>query len=143
MENNESIDIVEFLKARSHEVEAIEKSIAVSHKQSLAWQRLPYYKRRRNRNFDRRLSKKFSHRPKDRHALRTHTYYAKRFFMLKLPAFSIPLRRRLKSMKYIYKSQSRGFVFDESFRGICVYRRAEVLDFRDREHGDAWRSRDL
>ncbi|KAI4292272.1 hypothetical protein PAPHI01_1563 [Pancytospora philotis] len=123
---DEVINTVEFLKARSQEIAAMEKSLDVTHKTSLAWQRLPYYKRRRNRNYDKRMNKKFTHRPKDRHALRTHTFYAKRFFMLKVGAYSIPLRRRLKSAKFIYKSQARGFFFDESFRGAYCYSTADA-----------------
>lgn len=135
MENGENIDVIEFVKARSREIEAIEKSITVSHKQSLLWQRLPYYKRRRNRNYDKRTSRKFTRRTKDRHLLRTHTFYAKRFFMLKLASFSIPMRRRLKSAKYIYKSQDRGFIFDESFRGGYVYNKEDIVAMRDSRAG--------
>lgn len=131
MENGESIDVAEFVKARSREIEAIEKSISVSHKQSLLWQRLPHYKRRRNRNYDKRTNRKFTRRKKDRHPLRTHTFYAKRFFMLKTASFSVPIRRRLKSAKYIYKSQGRGFIFDESFRGAYVYSRCDAVAMRD------------
>lgn len=124
--DNDSIDVVDFMKARSKEIEAIERSIETSHKKSLLWQRIPFYRRRRNRNYDKRSKKKFSYRKKDRHFLRTHTFYAKRFFMLKLNAFSIPLARRLKSSKYMYKSQHRGFIFDESFRGAHACAKSDL-----------------
>lgn len=125
---SENIDIPEFVNARSREIEAIEKSLSVSHKKSLFWQKCPYYRRRRSRCFDQR-KKKRTHRRKDRHFLRTHTYYAKRFFMLKLSYCSVPVSRRVKSSKFIYKSQSRGFLFDETFRRGYVYDREAVLTY--------------
>lgn len=145
------IDAIELIEARAKEIQFIEESIKKSNKKTMLFQRLPFYKRRRNRNYDKRKSKKFTYRKKDRHFLRTHTFYAKRFFMLKfetanfnctdfsdasfnnspeascvVPNFkyndiSIPMKRRIKSSKYIYKSQDRGFLFDESFRGGFSY----------------------
>ncbi|ORD99976.1 hypothetical protein A0H76_2564 [Hepatospora eriocheir] len=116
----------EFVNSRSKEIKEIEKSIETKKKQSLIWQRLPHYKRRRNRNYDKRHTKKVKPRKKDRHVLRTHTYFAKRFFMLKLKdKLSIPLNRRVKSDKFIYKFSLRLLVFDESFRGVFEYKRDE------------------
>ena len=160
----EDINTIELIEARSKEIQFIEESIKKSNKKTMLFQRLPFYKRRRNRNYDRRKSKKFSYRKKDRHFLRSHTFYAKRFFMLKLYSeknktilktdmdnqsvsskcqeqfklcdvdtdkyfennhkyndISIPIKRRIKSSKYIYKSQDCGFLFDESFRGGFSY----------------------
>ncbi|ELA41917.1 uncharacterized protein VICG_01101 [Vittaforma corneae ATCC 50505] len=126
LENKESmhndINTIDFIEARAKEIQHIESSINKSSKKTMLFQRLPFYKRRRNRNYDKRMSRKFTYRKKDRHFLRTHTFYSKRFFMLKLDTsedISVPFKRRLKSNKYIYKSQDRGFVFDESFRGGC------------------------
>lgn len=122
-ERQEDINTVEFIEARAKEIQSIEESIMKSNKKTMLFQRMPFYKRRRNRNYDKRKRKKLTRRKKDRHFLRTHTFYSKRFFMMKLETeedIAIPVRRRLKSSKYIYKSQDRGFVFDESFRGICV-----------------------
>lgn len=144
---HKDIDAIELIEARSKEIQFIEESIKKSNKKTMLFQRLPFYKRRRNRNYDKRASKKFTYRKKDRHFLRTHTYYAKRFFMLKLDIkgngengieryndISIPLKRRIKSDKYIYKSQDRGFLFDESFRGGFYYDTnefmPEILRFR-------------
>lgn len=126
-EENEDINIIDFIQSRSKEIQAIEDSINKTSKKTMLFQRLPFYKRRRNRNYDKRQLKKFSYRKRDRHFLRTHNYYAKRFFMLKVENFSIPFRRRLKSSKYIYKSQDRGFIFDESFRGATEYKREDVF----------------
>lgn len=117
---HDDINTINFIEARAKEIQYIEASINKSNKKTMLFQRLPFYKRRRSRNYDKRTSRKFSYRKKDRHFLRTHTFYSKRFFMLKLDTsedISIPSKRRLKSSKYIYKSQDRGFVFDESFRG--------------------------
>lgn len=116
---DKDINTVDFIEARAKEITAIEESINKTAKKTMLFQRLPFYKRRRNRNYDKRKSKKTTFRKKDRHFLRTHTFYSKRFFMLKLDIsedISIPFKRRIKSSKYIYKSQDRGFVFDESFR---------------------------
>jgi len=127
-EENEDINTIDFIQSRSKEIQAIEDSINKTSKKTMLFQRLPFYKRRRNRNYDKRQLKKFSYRKRDRHFLRTHNYYAKRFFMLKVENFSIPFRRRLKSSKYIYKSQDRGFIFDESFRGATEYKREDIFD---------------
>lgn len=124
---HKDINVIDFIEARSKEIQFIEESIKTTNKKTMLFQRLPFYKRRRNRNYDQRKSKKFSYRKKDRHFLRTHTYYSKRFFMLNLGKVSIPITRRIKSSKYIYKSQERGFVFDESFRGGTVYDKDYVL----------------
>lgn len=118
--SDEGINTIEFIKARSMEIESIEKSLSVSHKKSLPWQRMPYYRRRRNRNYDKRKFAKIKHRLKDRHFLRTHTFYAKRYEMLKTNEYSVPYVSRLKNAKYIYKSESRGYIFDESFRKVEV-----------------------
>lgn len=133
------INVVDLVEARSKEIQLIEESIKATNKKTMLFQRLPFYKRRRNRNYDQRKSKKFSYRKKDRHFLRTHTYYSKRFFMLNLGKVSIPVARRVKSSKYIYKSQERGFVFDESFRGGAVYDKDYVLGLDDSgdDHSDS------
>ncbi len=128
MEDGEAIDIIDFIKARSHEIEAIEKSLSISHKKSLLWQRMPFYQRRRNRNYDKRKNKVSKKRKLDRHFLRTHSFYAKRYEMLKLDMFSIPYSSRLKNSKYIYKSQERGYIFDESFRGVKIFKVNEISD---------------
>lgn len=124
---HKDINVIDFIEARSKEIQFIEESIKSTNKKTMLFQRLPFYKRRRNRNYDQRMTKKFSYRKKDRHFLRTHTYYSKRFFMLSLGKVSIPITRRIKSSKYIYKSQRRGFVFDESFRGGAVYDKDYIL----------------
>jgi len=127
---HEDINTVEFIEARAKEIQYIEDSMAKSNKKSMLFQRMPFYKRRRSRNYDKRKQAKFTRRKKDRHFLRTHTFYAKRFFMLKLETaedIAIPQRRRVKSSKYIYKSQERGFVFDESFRKISECETSEFL----------------
>lgn len=126
--SNETINIIDFMKARGKEIEAIEASIENSKKKSMLFQRVPFYKRRRNRNYDKRMNRKFTYRKRDRHFLRTHTFYSKRFFMLKLQYCSIPVTRRIKSSKYIYKSQHRGFIFDESFRKVYVYKKGIIYN---------------
>lgn len=129
---NQPIDVIALIESRKKEIQSIEESILKTNKKSMLFQRLPFYKRRRNRNFDKR-KKKFTFRKRDRHFLRTHNFYAKRFFMGKIEdslltkddkqtiysKMTIPLKRRIKSSKFIYKSlkSSIGFVFDESFRG--------------------------
>lgn len=172
LEGRKDIDAIELIESRGKEIQFIEESIKKSNKKTMLFQRLPFYKRRRNRNYDKRKSKKFTYRKKDRHFLRSHTYYAKRFFMLKLdikgdivienflndsniqileeskknnnisPNFinsdkassldynnvSVPLKRRIKSSKYIYKSQDRGFLFDESFRCGYSYPTDELVE---------------
>ncbi|KAI5151056.1 hypothetical protein ENBRE01_1871 [Enteropsectra breve] len=135
-ELNESINVVDFINARAKEIEAIEESIKVSRKKTMLFQRIPYYNRRRNRNYDKRTNIKKKHRKVDRHLLRSHTFYAKRFFMLKLARGSIPVDRRVKSSKYIYKSQERGFIFDESFRGISQYTKEELNRFCAQNNSD-------
>lgn len=132
---HKDINVIDFIEARSREIQLIEESIKTTNKKTMLFQRLPFYKRRRNRNYDRRKSRKFSYRKKDRHFLRTHTYYSKRFFMLNLGRVAIPVTRRIKSSKYIYKSQRRGFVFDESFRGGGVYDKEYVLGL---DAGSGW-----
>lgn len=168
--NKEDINTVEFIEARAREIQAIEDSIKRSNKKTMLFQRLPFYKRRRNRNYDKRGNRTDGRRKQDRHFLRTHTFYSKRFFMLKLNShysggyngtdnhctahspgiehgdknsenllkpISLPLKRRIKSSKFIYKSQkenSRGFVFDESFRGCIKLTIGEFHSEFGREH---------
>lgn len=127
--DHEDINVIEFIQSRSKEIQAIEESINKTNKKTMLFQRLPFYKRRRNRNYDKRKAKKFTYRKRDRHFLRTHNYYSKRFFMLKVDDLSIPFKRRIKSSKYIYKSQKRGFIFDESFRKAIEYLKTDI--FRD------------
>lgn len=124
----DDINTVDFVEARSLEIQCIEESINKSNKKTMLFQRLPFYKRRRNRNYDKKV-KKFTYRKRDRHFLRTHNFYAKRFFMLKLEKTSIPITRRIKSSKFIYKSKDRGFLFDESFRGVFEYNLVDIESY--------------
>ncbi|ADM11948.1 uncharacterized protein Eint_080110 [Encephalitozoon intestinalis ATCC 50506] len=121
------ISPIDFVEERSKEIQSIEAAIETNRKKSMMFQRLPFYLRRRLRSHEKRTRKKNRMRKKDRHGLRTHVWYAKRFEMLKVWNTSIPLRRRMKSSKFIYKSQKkRGFVFDESYKDIVVYKRPDV-----------------
>ncbi|KAL6121831.1 hypothetical protein NUSPORA_01202 [Nucleospora cyclopteri] len=121
VEDESEINVADFVNARGKEIQSIEKSLEKSNKKSLIWQRMPFYKRRRNRCYIKKCRKKFTFRKTDRHFLRSHTFFAKRFFMLKIgEKFSIPLQRRLKSDSYIAKSMHRGFVMEESFRPVFV-----------------------
>ncbi len=129
MGDEKIINTEKFVNARTKEIKVIEESLKHKSKKTLVWQRMPFYMRRRNRNHDFVSKKKFSFRKKDRHFLRTHTYYAKRFFMLQINKerkISIPYKRHLKSSSFIYKSTCRnsesvGCVFDESFKGVYYY----------------------
>ncbi|AFN83434.1 hypothetical protein EROM_080110 [Encephalitozoon romaleae SJ-2008] len=115
-----------FVEERAKEIQFIETAIESNRKKSMMFQRLPFYLRRRLRSHEKRIKRKKHMRKKDRHGLRTHVWYAKRFEMLKVWNTSIPLRRRMKSSKFIYKSQnSRGFVFDESYKDVVVYSRPD------------------
>jgi hypothetical protein len=118
MQNND-INIEEFVKDRESDIRMLEKAINNSKKKTMYFQRLPFYKRRRTRsNF---VKKNKSTRQKHRHILKTHVWYAKRFKMIKVEGIGLPLVRNQKSSKYIYKSQDRGFIFDESFKKIRIY----------------------
>ncbi|KAG5860439.1 POPLD domain-containing protein [Encephalitozoon hellem] len=121
---------ISFVEERAKEIQLIETAIESNRKKSMMFQRLPFYLRRRLRSHEKRIKKKKHMRKKDRHGLRTHVWYAKRFEMMKVWNTSIPLRRRMKSSKFIYKSQrTRGFVFDESYKDVIVYVRpnTEIL----------------
>lgn len=114
---------IDFVKERAMEIQLIEVAIESNRKKSMLFQRLPFYLRRRSRSHEKRMKKRKNIRKKDRHGLRTHTWYAKRFEMLKVWDTAIPLRRRMKSDKFIYKSQHRGFIFDESYKKVIIYNR--------------------
>lgn len=120
---SEEIDPIGFARGRAGEIQAIEAAIRTSRKKSMLFQRLPFYLRRRTKSHEKRGKRKRCVRKKDRHGLRTHTWYAKRFEMLKVWGTAVPLRRRMKSSKFIYKSQNRGFIFDESYKKVVVYSR--------------------
>lgn len=115
---DETINIADFIAARRHEIAQIEAAIRQTTKKSVLFQRLPHYQRRRNRSFDQRRRAVHTPRKKDRHCLHSHTFNAKRFFMLRLAHCAVPLRRRLKGDKFVYKAAHRGFFIDESFRGV-------------------------
>lgn len=128
----EDINAVEFVESRSLEIQSIEDSIKKSNKKTMLFQRVPFYKRRRNRNYDKKKSKKFTYRKRDRNFLRTHNFYAKRFFMLKLDKTGIPITRHIKSSKFIYKTKDQGFIFDESFRGVSEYLLSDILNYNNK-----------
>lgn len=117
------INPISFADERSAEIQLIETAIESNRKKSMMFQRLPFYLRRRSKSHEKRKKRRRNPRKKDRHGLRTHTWYAKRFEMLKTWNTSIPMKRRMKSSKFIYKSQHRGFIFDESYKKIVVYAR--------------------
>lgn len=117
------INPINFVKERASEIQLIEAAIESNRKKSMMFQRLPFYLRRRPKSHEKRKKRKRSIRKKDRHGLRTHTWYAKRFEMLSVWNTAIPLRRRMKSSKFIYKSQHRGFIFDESYKKVILYNR--------------------
>lgn len=119
----EDINAVDFVNQRSKEIQEIEESINQSRKKTMLFQRVPFYKRRRNRDYNRK--RKLKQRKGDRHFLRTHKFYSKRFFMLKLDRCSIPFLRRVKSSKFIYKTSD--FIYDESYRGSAVYNFNDIL----------------
>ncbi|CAD26325.1 hypothetical protein [Encephalitozoon cuniculi GB-M1] len=123
------INPIDFAQERAKEIQLIEAAIETNRKKSMMFQRLPFYLRRRLRSHEKRMKKKKRPRKKDRHGLRTHVWYAKRFEMVKTWKTSVPLRRRMKSSKFIYKSQRRGFIFDESYKDVVVYNRpnTEIL----------------
>jgi len=127
--NEKEINPIGFVNERAKEIQAIEAAIDASRRKSMMFQRLPFYLRRRTRSHEKRSRRRKNVRRKDRHGLRTHTWYAKRFEMVKAWGTSIPFRRRLKSSKFIYKSQSRGYVFDESYKKAVVYERQSTLSF--------------
>lgn len=114
----DEIKIEDFLHERTDDIQKLETAINSSKKKSLLFQRLPFYKRRRTRSNIRRKTKPC--RNKSRHILRTHVWYAKRFKMIKINNVSLPLTRNIKSSKYIYKSQKRGFIFDETYKKIKI-----------------------
>lgn len=115
---HDEIDVQNFVNERESDIKILEKSINSSRKKTMLFQRLPFYRRRRTRsNF---CKKQRSVRQKRRHYLKTHVWYAKRFKMIKLDNVGIPIKRNQKSSKFIYKSQHRGFIFDESFKKSYV-----------------------
>ncbi|KAM0671200.1 hypothetical protein CWI42_090140 [Ordospora colligata] len=127
--NDKEINSIDFVKERTKEIQAIEAAIDANRRKSMLFQRLPFYLRRRTRSHEKRVRRRKTIRKKDRHGLRTHTWYAKRFEMVKTWGTSIPLKRRLKSSKFIYKSQNRGYVFDESYKKVVVYEKESIMSF--------------
>ncbi|EQB60908.1 hydrolase (alpha beta hydrolase superfamily) [Vairimorpha apis BRL 01] len=85
----EEIKIEDFLNERTEDIQKLEKAINGSKKKSLLFQRLPFYKRRRTRSNIRKKMKRC--RKRQRHILKTHVWYAKRFKMIKINNISLPL----------------------------------------------------
>ncbi|TBU11303.1 putative POP1-like ribonuclease [Hamiltosporidium tvaerminnensis] len=143
-EQEKEIDALKFMTAREFEIKEMEDSLSKSTKKSQLFQRLPFYKRRRTRNYDTRntpkihkkyLKKLYLNRFRNRklkfNYLPTHIWYAKRFKMIDLFNSKLPYKRNIKSDKFIYKSLERGFIFDESFKRIAVFRRNEIGNRED------------
>lgn len=117
---DEEIYVKEFLKERNDEINELINSLDRK-KKTLEFQRLPFYKRRRTKNLNKK--KKQNNNKKNKiDWLPMHIYYAKRFQMTKLNGFKIPLLRRQKSEKFIYKSAYRGFLMDEGFMGVNIHK---------------------
>ncbi|KAK1350128.1 putative POP1-like ribonuclease [Hamiltosporidium tvaerminnensis] len=143
-EQEKEIDALKFITAREFEIKEMEDSLSKSTKKSQLFQRLPFYKRRRTRNYDTRntpkihkkyLKKLYLNRFRNRklkfNYLPTHIWYAKRFKMIDLFNSKLPYKRNIKSDKFIYKSLERGFIFDESFKRIAVFKRNEIGNRED------------
>ena len=133
--DNKTIELKKFIEDRSNDIKEMMKSLSPK-KKSLAFQRLPYYKRRRPKTPDIRNS------PKCKNSSRTKfkkkkknpqfVYYAKRYKMLKMEidkenhnyaneenlSYKIPYKRIVKSEKFIYKSNKRGYFADQTFLGF-------------------------
>ncbi|EOB13913.1 hypothetical protein NBO_52g0004, partial [Nosema bombycis CQ1] len=101
----------------------IEAAINNTRKKSMLFQRLKFYQRRRSRSY---MRKKTNTRRKDRHVLRTHTWYSKRFKMIKIFNCHLPFTRNMKSSKYIYKSLKRGFVFDQTYKQTKLFKKNDT-----------------
>lgn len=99
--------------ARAEEIRLIEESINKNRKKNLLFQRLPFYKRRRTRSFARKNIKK--------RGRGIQAWYSRRFEMMKIEGVKMPIKRRLKSDSYIYKSFSRGFLVYESYKEVYVF----------------------
>ncbi|KAM0687908.1 Ribonucleases P/MRP protein subunit pop1 [Conglomerata obtusa] len=126
--NIDEIDANNFVDARSAEIQILEKKINQTTKKTQLFQRLPFHKRRRTKSRDtRRTPNKHARRKKrkgKKHLhpmLVTHVWFAKRFEMIELFNTKLPLQRRIKSDKFIYKSYDRGFIFDDSYKDIRIY----------------------
>lgn len=120
--NDETINVSTYVDERMDDIKYIETALNNSRKKTMLFQRLKYYKRRRSRSY---VKKKNNTRRKERHILRTHIWYAKRFKMIKIFNCSLPFKRNIKSDKYIYKSLHRGFMFDETYKKTLVYKRKD------------------
>lgn len=118
--NEETINVSTFVNDRLDDIKYIETALNNSRKKTMLFQRLKFYKRRRSRSY---IKKSKNTRRPQRHILKTHIWYSKRFKMIKVFNCSLPLTRNIKSDKYIYRSLHRGFVFDESFKKTEVYKR--------------------
>ncbi|KAM0677758.1 Ribonucleases P/MRP protein subunit pop1 [Binucleata daphniae] len=124
MEINE-IDATSFVDARSGEIKLLETKISQSTKKTQLFQRLPFHKRRRTKSKDTRKTPNKHKRKNKRKTksydfpyLKTHKWFAKRFKMIKMFDSAVPYERTIKSDKFIYKSSSRGFIYDESYKNI-------------------------
>lgn len=134
---HDDIDASNFVDARAAEIQKLEETIQNTRKKTQLFQRLPFHKRRRTKSCDsrrtplkhtrRRAAKKVYEYP----LLKTHVWFAKRFEMVHLFNSVLPLNRREKSDKFIYKSEERGYIFDESYKDIRVYERNEDKKFNN------------
>jgi hypothetical protein len=118
-----------FIKSRAEEVKQIESSIEKTTKKTMLFQRLPFHKRRRTNNHDTRRTpkrhiKRHRRRRLNKSHLRTHVWYAKRFFMAEMWGCKIPVKRAEKSDSFIYKSRERGYMFDESYKRVLVFQKS-------------------
>ncbi|KAF7698647.1 hypothetical protein CDIK_1361 [Cucumispora dikerogammari] len=122
---DEEIQVNDFLKERNDEINELIDSLDRK-KKTMEFQRLPFYKRRRTRSL---IKKK---RPKNKTTeknnwLPMHVYFAKRFKMMKLNGWKVPLLRAQKSEKFIYKSAHRGFLWDEGFMKLNIFKKDELI----------------
>ncbi|KAM0674325.1 Ribonucleases P/MRP protein subunit pop1 [Gurleya vavrai] len=131
--NLDEIDANNFVDARASEIQNIEKKIQQTTKKSQLFQRLPFHKRRRTKSRDTRKTPNKHKRIKLRNNkifehpfLATHKWFAKRFEMINFCGSKLPFKRRQKSDKFIYKSKERGFIFDDSYRQIFLYKLSEL-----------------
>lgn len=111
--NRETINSVEFVKARAEEIRRLEELIETTRKKTMLFQRLPFHKRRRCRSFRCR-----GRRPR---TSGINSWLAKRFRMIKIYGTKLPLQRYAKSDSFIYKSFERGFLFYESHKKAYVF----------------------
>ncbi|RVD92192.1 hypothetical protein TUBRATIS_13210 [Tubulinosema ratisbonensis] len=98
---DKEIDPIEFIEARSKEINLLEENISKKRKKTMLFQRLPFFLRRRTQ----------SYKPKKRKTRKKSfltTYIGKRFFVTD----TLPIKRRLKSSKFVYKSK-KVFLFYE------------------------------